>query len=148
MYWNKDLETLDRGSLESLQLQRLNATLERASRAPFYGKLLSQDGFRKVSSLSGLSRLPFTSKADLREAFPYGFLAVPLENVVRLHSSSGTTGNPTVIYHTKEDIEDWQVTDDVGLHHGAYSQRAMYQIARRDGVSLPRKLRALEKYYR
>ncbi|HVO39082.1 MAG TPA: phenylacetate--CoA ligase [Spirochaetia bacterium] len=108
MYWNKDLETLDRGRLESLQLQRLNATLEKASRAPFYKTLLSRDGFRGISSLSELSRLPFTSKADLRQAFPYGFLAVPLESVVRLHSSSGTTGNPTVIYHTKEDIDDWQ----------------------------------------
>ncbi len=108
MYWNKDVETLDRGSLERLQLERLNATLERASQAPFYKRLLSRDGFRKITSLSDISRLPFTGKPDLRDAFPYGFLAVPLERVVRLHSSSGTTGNPTVIYHTKEDIEAWQ----------------------------------------
>ena len=108
MYWNKDVETLERGTLEHLQLERLNRTLERASRAPFYRERLCGNGFRGLSSLSELSRLPFTSKAELREAFPYGFLAVPLESIVRLHSSSGTTGNPTVIYHTKEDIEEWQ----------------------------------------
>jgi phenylacetate-CoA ligase len=59
-------------------------------------------------ALEGLAALPFTTKADLRDGFPYGFLAVPLDEVVRLHSSSGTTGNPTVIYHTQEDIAAWQ----------------------------------------
>ena len=108
MYWSKVIETLDRGTLEHLQLERLNRTLERASLAPFYRERLSGNGFRSLSSLSELSRLPFTTKAELRDAFPYGFLAVPLESIVRLHSSSGTTGNPTVIYHTKEDIEEWQ----------------------------------------
>ena len=61
-----------------------------------------------MRSADDVARLPFTTKADLRDAFPYGFLAVPLEQIVRLHSSSGTTGNPTVIYHTAEDIAAWQ----------------------------------------
>ena len=60
------------------------------------------------STTSDIRELPFTTKADLRDAFPYGFLAVPLDEVVRLHSSSGTTGNPTVIYHTQADIAAWQ----------------------------------------
>ena len=94
--------------LERLQLQRLNSTLEKASRAPFYRERLGRNGFRRLDSLADASRLPFTTKADLRDAFPYGFLAVPLDSIVRLHSSSGTTGNPTVIYHTKEDIDAWQ----------------------------------------
>ena len=100
MYWDKGIETLERSALERLQSDRLSATLERASRAPFY-----RDRLGKARTLS---ELPFTTKADLRDGFPYGFLAVPLGDVVRLHSSSGTTGNPTVIYHTREDIAAWQ----------------------------------------
>ncbi len=107
MYWDKDIETMDRESLERLQCERLTATVERALQAPFYARLYGSNGARGLSSPRELSRLPFTTKADLREGFPYGFLAVPLESIVRLHSSSGTTGNPTVIYHTDKDIETW-----------------------------------------
>jgi len=107
-YWNREIETLDRESLERLQLERLRRTLQRASKAPFYRDRLGGDGFPRLFSLSELTRLPFTTKAELRDAFPYGFLAAPLSSIVRLHSSSGTTGNPTVIYHTREDIEAWQ----------------------------------------
>jgi phenylacetate-CoA ligase len=98
---------MDRESLGQLQCERLTATLERAQQAPFYAALYGKNGVHGLSSLSDLSRLPFTTKADLRDGFPYGFLAVPLERIVRLHSSSGTTGNPTVIYHTDKDIETW-----------------------------------------
>ncbi len=108
MYWNKEMETLDRRSLERLQLRRLNSTLHRASQAPFYREHPGREGFRSLSSVAEISTLPFTTKADLRDGFPYGFLAAPLSSIVRLHSSSGTTGNPTVIYHTREDIESWQ----------------------------------------
>lgn len=108
MYWDKDIETMDRESLARLQCERLMATLERARQAPFYAALYGKNGVRGLSSPRELSRLPFTTKADLREGFPYGFLAVPLERIVRLHSSSGTTGNPTVIYHTDKDIETWR----------------------------------------
>ena len=108
MYWEKDIETLDRASLERLQLERLAAALRRAEKAPFYRKRFGEKGIGSVPSLSDLPRLPFTTKADLRDGFPYGFLAVPLDQVVRLHSSSGTTGNPTVIYHTQADIAAWQ----------------------------------------
>jgi phenylacetate-CoA ligase len=108
MFWNKEIETMDRAALERLQLERLNATLKRAGQAPHYRALFGTPGAPEPKSLSELTRLPFTTKADLRDGFPYGFLAVPLEEVVRLHSSSGTTGNPTVIFHTREDIETWQ----------------------------------------
>jgi phenylacetate-CoA ligase len=104
MYWNKEIETMDRKALERLQGERLAAALGRARQAPFYR---ARGGTGDVA-LDTLRTLPFTTKADLREGFPYGFLAVPLEQVVRLHSSSGTTGNPTVIYHTQEDIAAWQ----------------------------------------
>jgi phenylacetate-CoA ligase len=115
MYWNQEIETMDRSSLERLQLERLNATLARAARSPFYRQRFggraegSLEGSRaEAASIADIARLPFTTKADLRDGFPYGFLAVARDQVVRLHSSSGTTGNPTVIYHTKEDIEAWQ----------------------------------------
>jgi phenylacetate-CoA ligase len=105
MYWNKEIETMDRPALERLQAERLSAALKRARQAPFYrGRSLPAGDI----GLADLPTLPFTTKADLRDGFPYGFLAVPLEQIVRLHSSSGTTGNPTVIYHTQEDIAAWQ----------------------------------------
>jgi phenylacetate-CoA ligase len=105
-YWDKDIETMDRPVLEQLQKERLLATLQRAACAPSYRARLKN--ITAVRTLDDVARLPFTTKADLRDAFPYGFLAVPLEQIVRLHSSSGTTGNPTVIYHTREDIAAWQ----------------------------------------
>ncbi len=104
MFWNREIETLERRELEKLQLERLCRTLDRASKSTLYAGRLP----RSVAALHDVERLPFTTKADLRDNFPYGCLAVPLEEVVRLHSSSGTTGNPTVIYHTREDIANWQ----------------------------------------
>jgi len=108
MHWDREIETMARAELESLQLERLNATLEKAANAPFYRERFGRTGVGRLSSLAELQGLPFTTKADLRDGFPYGFLAVPREEVVRLHSSSGTTGNPTVIYHTQADITRWQ----------------------------------------
>ena len=108
MYWDRDIETMERSALQRLQTERLAATLDRAARAPFYRRLLEMCGAADVRAPGDVSRLPFTTKTELRNAFPYGFLAVPLKDVVRLHSSSGTTGNPTVIYHTQADITAWQ----------------------------------------
>jgi phenylacetate-CoA ligase len=111
MYWDRDIETLARPALQRLQRERLAATLGRAANAPYYRRLLGEHPRKEragVGDTLDISRLPFTTKAELRDAFPYGFLAVPLTDVVRLHSSSGTTGNPTVIYHTQEDIAAWQ----------------------------------------
>jgi phenylacetate-CoA ligase len=107
MYWDRAAETMDRRDLERQQLERLNATLQRAAHAPYYRDLHGARGAGPLPSLVDIAGLPFTTKTDLRDHFPYGFLAVPMEDVVRLHSSSGTTGNPTVIYHTRSDIEAW-----------------------------------------
>ncbi len=108
MFWQKEIETLERAGLEKLQLERLTSTLKLAAQAPFYRELFSRCGPYALESLADVARLPFTTKDDLRNGFPYGFLSVPLERVVRLHSSTGTTGNPTVIYHTAEDVASWQ----------------------------------------
>jgi len=110
MYWDKAKECMPREDLEQLQLERLQTTLYRvATHVPFYRKKFKElaidpDGFR---SLEELRKLPFTTKADLRNNYPYGLFAVPLRDVVRLHASSGTTGMATVVGYTRNDIKNW-----------------------------------------
>jgi phenylacetate-CoA ligase len=108
MYWEQNSETMSRDELNRYQLRMLNQTIRRARKAPHYATALVRVPEKGLASLAELSALPFTSKAELRSGFPYGFLAVGLEEVVRLHSSSGTTGNPTVVYHTRGDIAEWE----------------------------------------
>ncbi|MBN2350989.1 MAG: phenylacetate--CoA ligase [Spirochaetales bacterium] len=107
MFWEKEIELLPASGLKQLQLERLNETLSRAARASWYAERLGRAGREGLSSLEEISELPFTTKDDLRTNFPCGLLAVPLDEAVRLHSSSGTTGNPTVVFHTARDIEEW-----------------------------------------
>jgi len=109
-YWNKELETIDQASLEDLQLKLLRDTVQAALKTPFYRNRLKKAGINSgddIRSLQDLQRIPFTTKDDLREGYPTGLLAVDLAEVVRIHTSSGTTGTPTVIYHTKEDLDNW-----------------------------------------
>lgn len=109
-YWDKEAETLPRPELEALQLRELRAAVDRALRTPYYAKRLAEAGVSRgedLSTLADLRRIPFTTKADLRDAFPYGMLAVPREDVVRLHASSGTTGTPTTIYFSRRDLDRW-----------------------------------------
>lgn len=105
MFWEKEIETIKRDELEKYQLEQLNKTLNNAKNSPFYKKNLNS--FDKINTLEDIKKLPFTTKQDLRDNFPYGFLTTPLDQVVRLHSSSGTTGNPTVVFHTKKDLKEW-----------------------------------------
>ena len=110
MIWNDEFETLPREALAALQAKRLRALVERVYGAvPFYRKKLAAAGFKPgdVRGLDDLSRLPFTTKDDLRETYPFGLFAVPMERVVRVHASSGTTGKPTVVGYTRRDIETW-----------------------------------------
>ncbi|MFH1034370.1 MAG: phenylacetate--CoA ligase [Pseudomonadota bacterium] len=109
MFWEKDIELIGPEGLKALQLTRLRATLEQARRAPFYQKRLASLGLgpESIKSLDDVRRLPFTSKEDLRAGFPYEFLAVHRDEVVRLHASSGTTGTPTAVYHTQADLDTW-----------------------------------------
>lgn len=109
-FWDKPTETMDREALEREQLTCFRAAVRQALKTPFYKKRLMETGVRSeadIGSWEDVRRIPFTSKNDLRDAYPYGMLAVPLEDVVRLHASSGTTGTPTVIYHTQEDLNVW-----------------------------------------
>jgi len=109
MFWEKDIETVDVEQLKKLQLERLRTTLIRASSTPYYSQLFKRIGFNPsgINSLKDVEAIPFTTKNDLREHYPYGFLAVSRDEIVRMHSSSGTTGRPTVIFHTMGDIERW-----------------------------------------
>ena len=109
-YWHPELETMERPTLEAFQLRRLKRTVADALRTKFYRPRLLKAGIggeTDIRSLADLQRLPFTTKYDLRESFPYGMLCVPLEEVIRLHASSGTTGTPTTIYFNQGDIRRW-----------------------------------------
>ncbi|ABQ26321.1 phenylacetate--CoA ligase family protein [Geotalea uraniireducens] len=108
--FNEEFETLPRPALEALQLKRLKAMVERVySRVPFYRQSLDKAGIKpeQVTSLADLQRLPFTCKQDMRDSYPYGLFAAKMEDIVRIHASSGTTGKPTVVGYTQKDIDTW-----------------------------------------
>jgi len=108
-YWEPELETLPRDTLERFQARRLGQTVERALNSPWYGEAYARQGITPddIRSVDDLRTLPFTTKDDLRAHFPYGLLCLPLRETVRLHSSSGTTGTPTVIFHNRHDLASW-----------------------------------------
>ncbi len=107
-YFDK-VEFASRDEIAALQLVRLRNTLERAAQSPFYSKQFKEAGVSadSIKSLDDLRRLPFTTKDDLRSAYPCGMLAVSQDKMVRLHASSGTTGAPTVVMHTQNDLNSW-----------------------------------------
>ena len=110
MIWDPDRECMARAPLEALQLEHLQTTLERVYRhVPCYQKKFLEYGVspRDLTSLADLAKFPFTTKEDLRLNYPYGMFAVPLRDVVRIHSSSGTTGKPTVVGYTRADLDNW-----------------------------------------
>jgi phenylacetate-CoA ligase len=110
MIYNMDFETLPREAITAIQFKRLKATLETVyARVPFYQKLFREAGItpHDIRKLEDLSRIPFTTKQDLRDNYPYGMFAVPMANVVRIHASSGTTGSPTVVGYTARDVGTW-----------------------------------------
>ncbi|MFP3041562.1 phenylacetate--CoA ligase [Treponema primitia] len=109
-YWHRKVEIMPRPELEVFQLERLQALVDYALRTSFYAPKLRAAGIKgsdDIKSLDDLKRIPFTTKHDLREGFPYGFLSIPKEEVIRLHASSGTTGAPTTIYFNRDDITRW-----------------------------------------
>jgi phenylacetate-CoA ligase len=109
MYWEKDIETMDRQKLAATQLERFRKTLKTAARSFYYETLFQKIGLDpdQINSLDMMEEMPFTTKDDLREHWPYGFLSVSKDDLIRMHSSSGTTGRATVIFHTAGDIEKW-----------------------------------------
>lgn len=109
MYLHKELETMTRPEIEKLQLERLQKTVRHCMNSPFYKKRFEENNLKPedIQTLDDLRKIPFTTKQDLRDTYPFGIASVPLEKATRLHSSSGTTGNPTVILHTQKDLDEW-----------------------------------------
>ncbi|MFP4158251.1 MAG: phenylacetate--CoA ligase family protein [Desulfobacterales bacterium] len=110
MIYDIEYETMPREALESIQLRRLQATVSRVyATVPFYREKFENAGISPggINSLADLQQLPFTTKQDLRDNYPFGMFAVPMDNVVRIHASSGTTGKPTVVGYTSRDINTW-----------------------------------------
>ena len=96
--------------INASQLSLVNKQITRLiSSQNFYGKKLKEAGVEQLSSKDDFEKLPFSEKSDLREAYPLGLMACPEEEVVRIHSSSGTTGTPVIIPYTKKDVEDWAI---------------------------------------
>lgn len=128
--WNPEYETMPRHQLEELQLQRLKWSLNWAyERVPFYRKKFDEAGVKpgKIQSLADIRHFPFTSKADLRESYPFGMFAVPMDDIVRIHSSSGTTGKPVVAGYTKGDLNTWaelvaRIASAAGVQRGDVCQ--------------------------
>ncbi|GFK93497.1 Phenylacetate-coenzyme A ligase [Fundidesulfovibrio magnetotacticus] len=132
MMWEPKFEAMDRAQLAQLQLERLQSTLTRVARnVPYYRKTFAAQGIDPddFRSLADLARLPFTTKAVLREAYPYGFFAVPLREVVRLHASSGTTGKATVVGYTATDLKKWGALTARILTMGGVTREDVVQIA-------------------
>ena len=109
MFWDKKIETLKTDDLQALQLKRLKKTVSQAQKVGFFKKRLSYAGVTasSIKTLDDIQKIPFTKKQDLREGYPFGFFAVPLKEIVRIHTTSGTTGKPTVVGYTKKDLDVW-----------------------------------------
>ena len=104
------MECMRRRELESLQLERLKALVDYCDRnVKFYHDRLEKVGVTadRIKALSDIQYIPYTTKADLRDTYPFGMFSVPLKEMVRIHASSGTTGNPTVVGYTREDLDNW-----------------------------------------
>jgi phenylacetate-CoA ligase len=109
-YWQEELECMDREALETLQGERLRDTVRRVyDNVPYYAEKMRQAGVapEDIRTVADLAKLPFTYKTDLRDNYPFGTFAVPLDEVVRVHASSGTTGKQTVVGYTAKDIDTW-----------------------------------------
>ena len=109
MIWSKE-ETLSRSEMEALQLSRLQETVARVyEKVPYYRAKMDEKGVKPqdIQTLADLAKLPFTTKQDMRDTYPFGLFAVPQEELVRIHASSGTTGKPTVVGYTRGDLETW-----------------------------------------
>ena len=110
MLWNRDAETMDREQLRALQAERLRDRVRYVTeRVPFYRERFAAYGIEPdaITSLDDLSRLPFTTKSDLRDSYPFGLFAVPQSGIARLHASSGTKGKLTVVGYTRGDLGIW-----------------------------------------
>lgn len=130
--WNKEIETMSRTELERIQNERLRRTVERVyQNVPFYREKFKQAGVKPeaIRGVQDLAKLPFTEKQDLRDNYPFNLFAVPREEVVRVHASSGTTGKMTVVGYTRNDIDTWAEVMARSMGCGNVTNRDIVQIA-------------------
>jgi phenylacetate-CoA ligase len=109
MFWNKAMETISAADLEALQLKRLKWTLHQTQNVALYRNKLKEAGVAPgdIKTLEDAAKLPFTTKKELQAGYPFGLFAVPLRQITRIHTTSGTTGKPTVVGYTRTDLENW-----------------------------------------
>jgi len=131
-YWDEHMECMDRNNLQEIQFKRLVETVKRVyTSVPYYRKKMQERGIipEDIKSLDDLRKLPFTTKQDLRDNYPYGLFAVPMSEIVRIHASSGTTGKPTVVGYTKHDIGIWSEVMARTLVAAGADKHSFVQIA-------------------
>jgi phenylacetate-CoA ligase len=123
-FWEEQIETMPREQLEALQTERLKKTIDIARKSPFYKKRLDDYGItsESIKTLDDLKKIPFTTKQDMRDYYPFGLVAGDLRDAIRIHSSSGTTGHPTVVVYSRRDIDTW----------ANQMARCMYMVGTRD----------------
>ncbi len=132
MYWNETAECMPREQLRELQTQRLkNLVYKVYQNVPTYRAKMQEIGIapEDIQSIDDLEKLPFTTKEDLRDSYPYGMFAAPLADIVRIHASSGTTGKPTVVGYTQRDITDWAECAARALYCAGGSKESVVQVA-------------------
>ncbi|HWQ61487.1 MAG TPA: phenylacetate--CoA ligase, partial [Negativicutes bacterium] len=132
MIWNRTMEKAGRAEMQALQLVRLRHTVERAyHNVPAYRAKMAAQGVKPddIRTLDDIAKLPFTTKQDMRDAYPYGLLTVPMKQVVRVHCSSGTTGKPTVVAYTRHDLGIWAEVLARTLVAGGLSDSSVFQVA-------------------
>lgn len=132
IYWNKACECMSREEMRALQSERLVSTVKRIyNNVPFYREKMQKKGIEPgdIKSIDDLKKLPFTYKQDLRDNYPYGMFAVPMNEIIRIHASSGTTGKKTVVGYTRNDISTWsEVMARTFVSAGA-SKESIIQVA-------------------
>ena len=123
-YWQPELETMPRQQLEALQVEKLRRTIDICLQSPFYKRVLGERGITSdtIKTIDDVRRLPFTTKQDLRENYPFGLVGGNMKDAIRIHSSSGTTGNPTAVTYSRHDIKSW----------ANMIARSMYMVGCRD----------------
>ncbi|HNS32719.1 MAG TPA: phenylacetate--CoA ligase [bacterium] len=128
MFWAEKEETVSRDELRSIQTDRLGESVERAGKSPYYRKLYGKHNLKlSIKSLEDIRKFPFTTKDDLRASYPVGMMAVPMDNIVRMHASSGTTGKSTLVFHTIRDIENWSNLVARGLYSAGVRKSDVFQ---------------------
>ncbi|HZJ82453.1 MAG TPA: phenylacetate--CoA ligase [Clostridia bacterium] len=132
VYWNKSCECMEREKLKQLQDERLVKTIQNIYyNVPYYRNLMQERDLlpEDIKGIEDLGKLPFTTKDDLRNNYPYGLFAVPLSEIVRIHASSGTTGKPTVVGYTRKDITTWAEIMARTLTCGGADKSSVIQVA-------------------